>query len=129
MKRLFSLSGTLLCLLLIATSGFAQQKNAAPARGQFEIKTSTSTSVQAQYTLTPAYPDNLVLQIRPSAPFTLNARIVNEKGIEQVKLSSEQVTLRYVHNMSIAGLAKGHYFIEIQTGTDKQQTIKIPFTR
>jgi hypothetical protein len=129
MKRFFSLSGTLLCLVLSVSSGFAQQKNAAPVKGQFEIKTSTTTQVQAQYTLTPAYPDNLVLQIRPSAPFTLDARIVNDKGIEQMKLGSEQVTLRYVNNIDMARLAKGHYFIEIQAGMDKQQTIKIPFTR
>lgn len=129
MKRLFFLFGILLCLLLSGSLLYAQQKNATAANGQFEIRTSSNGQVQAHYTLMPAYPDNLVLQIRPSAPFTLNARIVNDKGIEQIKLGSEQVTLRYVHNIDLARLAKGRYFIEIQSGMDKQQTIKIPFTR
>lgn len=129
MKRLFFLFGTLLCLLLSGSLIYAQQKNAVPAKGQFEFRTSINGQAQAHYTLTPAYPDNLVLQIRPSAPFTLNARIVNDKGTEQIKLGSEEVTLRYVNNIDISMLAKGRYFIEVQAGTDKQQTIKIPFTR
>lgn len=129
MKRLFFLFSTLLCLLLSGSLSYAQQKNATPAKGQFEIRTGINEQVQAYYTLTPAYPNNLVLQIRPSAPFTLHARIINDKGTEQIKLGSEQVTLRYVNNIDIVGLAKGRYFIEVQAGMDKQQTIKIPFTR
>lgn len=129
MKRLFFLFGTLLCLVLSGSLSYAQQKNATPAKGQFEIRTDINEQVQAYYTLTPAYPDNLVLQIRPSAPFTLNARIINDKGTQQIILGSEQVTLRYVNNIDISRLTKGRYFIEVQSGTDKQQSIKIPFTR
>lgn len=129
MKRLSFLFGTLLCLLLPGLLTYAQQKNATAVKGQFDVTTSTNGQVRAHYTLMPAYPDNLVLQIRPSAPFTLNARIVNDKGVEQIKLGREQVTLRYVNNIDIAGLAKGHYFIEVQSDAERQQTIKIPFTR
>lgn len=128
MKRFFFLSGTICCLLFSGSSLHAQQ-NIAPAKGQFEINTGAREKVLALYRLSPAYPDNILLEINPSAPFPLRASVVNEKGAEQFKLKAEEVTLRYANSIDISKLKKGSYFIEVYPGRDKQQVIRIPFTK
>ena len=122
---------TFLALLLaVGLTASAQQANAdAAVKGSLALELKGSTeAVTANYTVSRAYPDNILLQIRPSAEFKLNARIVDTKGNELMKLPSETVAGRYANSIDVSSLRKGDYFIEFY-GDTYRQNYRIPFAK
>ncbi|HYD21745.1 MAG TPA: hypothetical protein VEB40_09745 [Flavipsychrobacter sp.] len=117
-------------LLAVGLTASAQQANAdAAVKGSLALELKGSTeAVTANYTVSRAYPDNILLQIRPSAEFKLNARIVDTKGNELMKLPSETVAGRYANSIDVSSLRKGDYFIEFY-GDTYRQNYRIPFAK
>lgn len=117
-------------LLAVGLTANAQQANPdAAVKGSLALELIGSTeAVTANYTVSRAYPDNILLQIRPSAEFKLNARIVDAKGNELMKLPSETVAGRYANSIDVSSLQKGDYFIEFY-GDTYRRNYRIPFAK
>ncbi|MCD6062400.1 MAG: hypothetical protein K0R82_311 [Flavipsychrobacter sp.] len=123
MKRAIFLSLVLTCLLQITSYG--QETNTTSGNFTF---TQNGAPIQGHYSTMPAAPDNIVLQLSPSADFTLNAHIVDQEGKELIKLKAESVHLRYANSIDISSLGAGSYFIEIVTD-NAAENLKIPFSK
>ncbi len=124
---------SMLCMLLLGgTAAFAQQaavKTSETQSGNITLQNSTGKTINAYYTLAPAYPHNIVLQIRPSESFDLSASIVNAKGKEMMTIKQETVTGRYANSIDISKLSPGDYFIQLKYGVSNDQVYKIPFKK
>jgi hypothetical protein len=123
MKRTIFFSLVILCLLQI--SAIAQDAN--NSSGNFTI-TQNGASIQGHYSVMPAAPDNIVLQITPSAEFVLHARITDGNGKELIKIGAETVKVRYANSIDVSTLGAGNYFIEI-TSDNAEDNLKIPFSK
>ncbi|WP_276133025.1 T9SS type A sorting domain-containing protein [Polluticoccus soli] len=123
MKKTIILSLVFLCLLNI--SSYGQETN--NASGNFTI-TQNGAPIQGHYSIMPAAPDNIVLQLSPSAEFTLNAHIVDQSGKELIKIDAATVHLRYANSINISSLGAGNYFIEIKSD-NTEESLKIPFSK
>lgn len=128
MKRILFLSVGILLL-----SGFCSESRAqgtAPTKGSFEMSSSSKTTpVKASYSVSPAGPDNVVLQLIPDRPFTLNARIVDKQGKVVQAIPAEDIGLRYAQSINVSKLAPGEYFIEVVYGDKSEKNYRIPFTK
>jgi hypothetical protein len=128
MRRILFLSVGALLL-----SGFCNEsraQGAAATRGSFEMSTAGQTApLQASYSITPAGADNVVLQLTPDKPFTLNARIVDKQGKVMQAIPTEDVGLRYAQSIDVSKLAPGEYFIEVLYGDKSEKNYRIPFTK
>lgn len=123
MKKAIILSLVFLCLLHITSYG-EETNNAS---GNFSI-TQNGTPIQGHYSIMPAAPDNIVLQLSPSAEFMLNAHIIDQDGKELIKIDAATVHLRYANSIDISSLGAGSYFIEI-TSDNAAENLKIPFSK
>lgn len=123
MKKTIFLSLVFFCLLNI--SAYAEETN--NASGNFTI-TQNGSPIQGHYSIMPAAPDNIVLQLSPSAEFKLNAHIVDPSGNELIKMDAVTVHGRYANSIDISSLGAGDYFIEIKS-ENESETLKIPFSK
>ena len=126
MKRTIFLSLLIISLLQFSAITFAQDAF-SQITGNFAID-QNGVTIEASYTLVPALPDNIVLHIRPSSEFVLNAHIVDADGKEMIKLETQTVAGRYVNSIDISKLAAGSYFIEV-LGATAEQNHRIGFTK
>lgn len=127
MKQIF-IAAFLMLLMSYAVPSMAQAYGTRTT-GKFTLTSASGTAVTASYSLMPAAPSNLVLQIVPSAAFTLTAHITDSKGREVMKLNTADVTLRYVNSIDVSKLPAGNYYIEILHGRNNALNYRIPFTR
>lgn len=123
MKKTIFLSLVFFCILNIST--YAEETN--NAAGNFTI-TQNGAPIQGHYSIMPAAPANIVLQLSPSAEFTLNAHIVDQSGKELIKIDAVTVHRRYANSIDISALSVGDYFIEIKS-ENESETLKIPFSK
>ena len=126
MRRILFLSVGVLLL-----SGFNESKAQGPAstKGSFEMATASKTAVKASYSVSPAGANNVVLQLTPDKPFTLNARIIDKQGKVVQAIPTEEVGLRYAESIDVSKLAPGEYFIEVVSGDKSEENYRIPFTK
>lgn len=122
MKRTIFLSLVFLGLFCCNTA-FADGQNS----GTFNL-TYNGNTISAIYNVVPAEPDNIVLHIRPSSEFVLNAHVVDKDGKELIKLAPETVTGRYVNSIDVSKLPAGTYYIEVLGGTAEEKH-SIPFSK
>jgi hypothetical protein len=122
MKRIVFLS--LLLFLFNIHAAFAENGST----GNFDI-IGTNGIVSVYYSIAPAYPDNVALQMRPNGEFNLNAHIVNANGEEVMKLKEETVTARYANSIDISALSAGDYYIELFYGENNEHSYRIPFSK
>jgi hypothetical protein len=125
MKKTIFFSVLITCLLQFSATSFAQ--DASQTTGNFKID-QNGVSISANYTLAHALPDNIVLHIRPSSEFVLNAHIVDANGKEMIKLETQNVEGRYVNSIDVSKLAAGNYFVEILAAT-ADQNYRIAFVK
>lgn len=127
MKRLITLSGAVLCLMLSATFARAQQNGLS--RGEFKTEVKPGIMADATYSVDVQHAGDLVFMVMAkTTPFTINARIVNAKGVEQISIGTKEVNMRSFNKIDVSKLAKGNYFVEVFTGSDKKASAKIAFT-
>jgi hypothetical protein len=101
--------------------------SADKAKGAISINDEGPIPVKVNYTLTPAYPDNLTLLVSSQGEFSLNARIVNAKGEEVQAIDQAKVTGRYASSINVASLQPGAYFIEVKTSAAGGNMYRVPF--
>jgi hypothetical protein len=127
MKKTILISILLLLFSISFTTYGEGQDNATT--GTFTTINATGESVTINYSVAPAYPDNLAIQLRPSSTFMLKAHIVNHDGTEVLKIKQESVTGRYANSIDISTLPHGSYYFEVLPETEGQQPHRIAFAK
>ena len=101
MKQKFIVSFLSLCLILLASIAYGQRATVSSdeATGTFRLSSASPEPISVRYSLAPAYPDNLVLQLVPGSEFVLNAHITDTKGQEVLQIKPETVGARYASSI------------------------------
>lgn len=128
MKQKFIVSFLSLCLVFLASIAYGQRATVSSdqATGTFRISTTSPEPISVRYSLAPAYPDNIVLQLISGSEFVLNAHISNAKGQEVQQIKQETVGARYASSLDISKLAPGNYFIDV-LNSNGENAQRIPF--
>ena len=124
------LSLTFLLSLVLLAPTYAQRVSVSDEdkNGNFNALSTSNQTQEVRYILDVAYPDNIVLQLIPRADFTLNAHIVNAKGIEVQTIETSKVSGRYASSIDVSKLSAGSYFVEVQNNSGDGNNYRIPFS-
>jgi hypothetical protein len=128
MKQKFIASFISLCLVFLASIAYGQRATVSSdqATGTFRISAASPEGISVRYSLAPAYPDNIVLQLMSGSEFVLNAHVTDAKSHEVLQIKQETVGARYANSIDISKLVPGQYFIEVHN-SNGENAHRIPF--